>query len=224
MRGWVCEPDAAENSAPGVLVIHEATGLVPNIKPVLRRFAENGYVAMAPDLFDKAGSKPLCVARTMLTMVTGKGDAMDDLASAKDYLKEHRLCNPDRLGVAGFCMGGGFSLLMALTSDVKASAPYYGMSPVYLEQIENSCPVIASYGGRDALMKPAWPRLKKALKSSSIPHEFKVYPDAGHSYFTEDQPGVLFQMGKAGPLKVGYRPDDAEDSWQRMLSFFGEHI
>ncbi|MEW6777409.1 MAG: dienelactone hydrolase family protein [Bdellovibrionota bacterium] len=224
MRGWLCAPTNGAAASPGVLVIHEATGLVENIRPVLRRFAENGYVALAPNLFDKPGSKPLCVARTMTAMVTGKGEALNDLESAKAFLREQASVNPDRLAVAGFCMGGGFALLLALTSGIKASAPYYGMSPAYLEKIEQSCPVIASYGGRDAVMRQAWPGLEKALKRSGIPHEFKVYPGAGHSYFTEDQPGLLFQLGKLGPLKGGYCRDESEDSWERMLTFFAKHV
>ncbi len=225
MRGWMCAPEGvAARTAPGVLVIHEATGLVENIKPVLRRFAENGYVAVAPDLFDKPGSKPLCVAKTMAAMMTGTGEALADLESAKTFLKAQPAVDPYRLAVAGFCMGGGFALLLALTPGIQASAPYYGMSPVYLKQAEQSCPVIASYGGRDQLMQSAWPRLEKALAKTDVPHEVKVYPEAGHSYFTEDQPGLLFQLGKLGPLKGGYRRSASEDSWRRMLAFFAEHV
>lgn len=224
MRGWLAAPAGNPENAPGVIVIHEATGLVDNIRPVVRRFADNGYFALAPDLFDKPEPKPVCVARTLLTSVMGRGEALDDLESAKAFLKSQPGIAPDRLGVAGFCMGGGFALLLALTPDVKASAPYYGMSPAYLERIEESCPVIASYGGRDRLMESQWPKLEKALRRSSVPHEVKVYPKAGHSYFTEDQPGIVFQIGKAGPLKVGYRPHEAEDSWNRMLAFFAEHV
>lgn len=224
MRGWLCAPEAPSPKAPAVLVIHELFGLIPNLQPILRRFAENGYVALAPDLFDKPGPKPLCVARTMMALASGQGEALEDLESAKAFLRSRPGVDPERMGVAGFCMGGGFALLLALTPGIKASAPYYGMSPVYLPKAAQSCPVVASYGGLDAFMRPAWPRLQKALSGTNVPHDIKVYPEAGHSYFTEDQPGLLFQLGKVSPLKIGYRPHEAEDSWKRMLAFFGEHV
>ncbi len=224
MRGWLAVPAGSPENAPGVLVIHEATGLVDNIRPVIQRFAANGYFALAPDLFDKPGPKPVCVARTMMAMLSGEGEALDDLDAARSFLQAQPGMAPGRICVAGFCMGGGFALLLALTPGMKASAPYYGMSPVYLDRVEESCPVIASYGGRDRLMRPQWPRLEKALQRSAVPHDVKVYPKAGHSFFTEDQPGLAFKLGKIGPLKGGYCREESEDSWKRMLAFFAEHV
>ena len=224
MRGWLCEPTGQAEKNPAVLVIHEALGLVENIKPVLRRFAQSGYVTFAPDLFDQPEPGPICIAKSMLAMMTNEGDALRDLDSATRFLQKQSTVDENRLAVAGFCMGGGFALLMALRPGIKASAPYYGSSPVYFQQIEKSCPVVASYGKKDMIFRAPAENLQIALAETGIEHDFKIYDNAGHSYMTEDLPGPLYTFGKIGPLQVGYRPDEAEDSWQRMLDFFGKHV
>lgn len=232
MRAWLAKPHQGQGKFPAVLVIHEALGLVENIEPIVDRFAQNGYVALAPDLFDKPEPKPLCISKAMLTMMTGHGDAIHDLDNALSHLASLEAVDSQRLAACGFCMGGGFALLMALegvsglafSHRLKASAPYYGRAPVFFRNAEKSCPVVAGYGRKDLLFGDVGDKLTELLSRNGIPHDIKTYPDAGHSYMTYELPGLLYRLGKAGPLRVAYRPDDAEDSWQRMLKFFAEHV
>ena len=222
-RGWLAQPEHA-GPAPGVLVIHEILGLVENQKPVLERFAAEGFVALAPDLFDRPGARPLCVVRTLNDLRRGEGGALDDLRAAMGFLRAHPRVAGDRLGVAGFCMGGGFALLMALEPGVGAVAPFYGTSPAYLDRVAESCPVVASFGDRDLVFRRSAERLRTALERAGVEHDFRSYPDAGHSFMTGDLPGVTGKLGAIGPLRVGYRRDAAEDSWRRMLDFFRRFV
>ena len=224
MRGWLGIPEKTKKNTPAVLVIHEAVGLHPNIKPIVERFASEGYVALAPDLFDKPDPTPVCVVRCMSAMYTGKGQAVEDLKSALEFLKARDEVDESRLAVAGFCMGGGFSLVMALNPDIKAAAPYYGMSKHFFDNVGKSCPVVAGYGGRDAAFGKVGYKLEKKLARAGIPHDVKTYNDAGHSYMTASLPGIMGTLGRMMPLKVDYRPECAEDSWKRMLGFFAQHV
>jgi len=227
MRGWLAlpNPDDADNEdAPGVLVIHEIHGLIENQKAILERFAANGYVALAPDLYDGSGPKALCVVRSMLSMWRGKGAAMKDLRFARKFLEVQPQVDASRLGAAGFCMGGGFALLMALEPGISAVAPYYGSTPTFFKAKEPSCPVIGGFGGRDMIFAPLGKKLEKHLNKRAIPNDVKHYPKAGHSYMTKERGGFQEWLAALPPMRVGYNHDAAEDSWERMLSFFGEHI
>lgn len=222
-RGWLTEP-AGDGPARGVLVIHEILGLVENQQPVLERFAAEGYVALAPDLFDRPGARPLCIARTLNDLRRGEGEALDELRAAMHFLRAHPRVVGDRLGVAGFCMGGGFALLMALEPGVGAVAPFYGTSPAYLERVAESCPVVASFGDRDLVFRSRAKQLRAALEHAGVEHDVQSYPGAGHSFMTSDLPGVKGKLAAIGPLRVGYRRDAAEDSWRRMLAFFDRFV
>ena len=221
-RGWLAVPEGSERG-PAVLVVHEILGLINNQKPILERFARQGYVAFAPDLFEGRGPGPICVARTLRTLSRGDGPAMDDLRAALEFLHKHQRVDGDRICVAGFCMGGGFALLMGLEPGIRASAPFYGTTPAFLERTVQSCPVVASFGERDSVFRKKGQTLKSALEHHGIEHDFRMYPGAGHSFMTEELPGVQGWVASVGPLKVGYSPEAAEDAWTRMLSFFEKH-
>jgi len=222
-RGWLTQPPG-DAPAPGVLVIHELLGLVENQRPVLERFAAEGYVALAPDLFDRPGARPLCIARTLNDLRRGEGEALDALRAAMGFLRAHPRVAGDRLGVAGFCMGGGFALLMALEPGVAAVAPFYGTSPAYLERVADSCPVVASFGERDTVFRGRARQLRAALEGAGVEHDVQSYAGAGHSFMTSDLPGVTGWIAAHGPLRVGYHRDAAEDSWRRMLAFFDRFV
>lgn len=224
MRAWVASPEG-----PGphraVLVIHEIWGLEDNLKAILERFAAEGYVAFCPDLYDRPAPKPLCVTAAMLAMQRGKGRALDDLRAAAKHLAALPNVNAEKLVVSGFCMGGGFALLMALEPQMRAAAPFYGMSPAYLEKVAGSCPVVASYGKRDRVfLKPA-AALKRRLHDEGIEHDLKIYNDTGHSFMTKPRGRpVMDRIGEAGPMKVQYNPESADDAWRRILDFFDRQL
>src|SRR5208337_3446391 len=120
---------------PGVIVIHEIFGLNDDIRAITGRLAGLGYVALAPDLYDGHGMRLVCVARTMRTLRRGEGEAFRDLEAARTFLQEQPGVDPSRLGVIGFCMGGGFALLHAVRAPLKAAATFYGDVPETADEL-----------------------------------------------------------------------------------------
>ena len=223
MRAFLAMPDQVEGPRPGVVVIHEVLGLGDDIRRITARFAENGYVAFAPDLFDRPGPQLFCVARAMLAFQRRSGTALRDLECATQHLAQLPEVDGSRIGVAGFCMGGGFALLLALTAKLQVAAPFYGSS-LREDELRDICPVVGSYGGRDSVFAPEGRKLKRRLERTGVAHDVKIYDDAGHSFMSQHEPTALNRLGSIGPLKVGYDPEAAEDAWQRMLGFFAEHL
>ncbi len=208
--GYLAKP-AGTGPFPGVIVIHEIYGLTENIKAIARRFAQEGYAALAVDLF-AARNRALCMARVMSAMLLTplKNSSQDELKAALSYLGEQPDVDSDRLGAIGFCMGGGFAIAWACTDPrLKAIAPFYGSNPRPLEAVKRSCPVVGSYPERDFTANQGR-KLGAALEQYHIHHDIKIYPGAHHSFFNDQGP----------------RHDAAAsaDSWQRVLAFFGERI
>ena len=119
---------------PGVLVLHELFGLNDDIRRIARRFAEHGYVALAPDLYSVGPrAKPICIRRTMRALRSGSGRAFDDIEAARAWLAEREDVDESRLAVAGFCLGGGFAILHAARSPIGVAADFYGAVPREVE-------------------------------------------------------------------------------------------
>ena len=208
--GYLALPDEL-GPHPGVVVIHEAYGLNENIKEVAGRFAEQGYAALAVDLFSDR-NKPLCMARYMAGMFAGSVNryGIADLKKSLTYLAGLPEVDSERIGAIGFCMGGGFAIAWACTdSRLKAIAPFYGANPRPLDAVERSCPVVGSYPQKD-FTASAGRSLDEALQRHGIAHDIKIYPGAGHSFFND--------------RSRAYHKESAADSWTRVLRFFGEHL
>lgn len=208
--GYLARPDGA-GPHPGVVVIHEAFGLNDNIKGIARRFADEGYVALAVDLF--AGrNRAVCMSRYMAGMLLGSVNryGIFDLKSALTMLAKMPEVDAQRMGAIGFCMGGGFAIAWACTdSRLKVIAPFYGINPRPLEVARRLCPVVGSYPENDFTAR-AGRSLEQVLDKSGIAHDIKVYPGARHSFFNEG--------GRA------YDREAADDSWRRVMTFFGQHL
>ncbi len=222
MRAAIAAHDD-ERSRPGVIVIHEIFGLNDDIRRITARVGDLGYVALAPDLYDGRGMRTLCIARTMMALRSGKGDAFEDLEAARTFLQKQPNVDGSKIGVIGFCMGGGFALLMAVRAPLGAAAVFYGDVPKTAEGLRGVCPVAAGYGGRDRLFASQGERLEKLLTEMGIDHDVKIYPEAGHSFMSQNT-GVMATIGAWGPMKVGYNAAAAEDSWARIAAFFGRHL
>jgi carboxymethylenebutenolidase len=196
---------------PGVVVIHEAYGLNDNIKDITGRFAEQGYAALAVDLFS-GRNRAVCMARYMTGMLAGSVHryGIGDLKAALTHLAALPEVDPERIGAIGFCMGGGFAIAWACTDRrLKAIAPFYGANPRPLDVVERACPVVGSYPEKD-FTAGAGRALEQALERHGIAHEIKIYPGARHSFFND--------TGRA------YDKAAADDSWSRVLAFFGQHL
>jgi len=208
---------------PAVIVIHEIFGLNDDIRGITGRVADLGYVALAPDLYDRPGIRLVCIARTMATLRRGRGDAFDDLDAARAWLAARPEVDATRLGVVGFCMGGSFALLYAVRAPLGVAAVFYCEAPKTAQQLEGVCPVLGGFGGRDRLFAAHGRRLEQMLTELNVPHDVRLYDDAGHSYMSQHG-GWLARMAGHGPMKVGYNPAAAEDSWKRMREFFAQHL
>ncbi|HVV76087.1 MAG TPA: dienelactone hydrolase family protein [Mycobacteriales bacterium] len=219
LRGYLATP-SGEGPWPGVVVIHEAFGLVDDMRHEADRFAEHGYVAFAPDLYSY-GLAPKCLVATMRTLVSGGGGrALDDIDAARKLLVDRDDCT-GKVGIIGFCMGGGFAILCA-RRGFDASAPNYGMVPKNVEEVlAGACPVVASYGAKDRGFKGAAAKLERALAANNVEHDVKEYAEAGHSFLTNQTGRWAFVARVPG---FGHVEAAAEDAWSRVFAFFGKHL
>lgn len=222
MRAALALP-AAGDRRPAVIVVHEIFGLNEDIRRMTGRFADLGWVALAPDLYDAGGLRALCVARTMLALRRREGPAFADLDAARTWLGTLPEVDATRTGVVGFCMGGGFALLYAVRAPLGAAGVFYGDVPGTADELRGVCPVVAGYGGRDRFFAGQGRRLESHLAALGAPHDVRIYPDAGHSYMSRHS-GLLATIAAWGPMAVGFDADAEADSWRRIEAFFRTHL
>lgn len=208
--GYLAVPDSLDR-APGVIVIQEWWGLVPHIKDVADRFAREGFVALAPDLYHgRSTQEPDEANKLMLDM---KRDvAARDLDGAVRYLRDHAMCTGS-IGTVGFCLGGGLALLSACqNSNVAACVDFYGVLPGGQPSCDKlRAPVLGLFGETDEWMPPvAVAQLKENLEGMAKTVETVIYTGAGHAFFNDT----------AG----SYDANAAADAWRRTLEWFGRHL
>jgi carboxymethylenebutenolidase len=220
LKAYLAEPSGT-GPFPGVVVIQDALGLSDDIKAQADRFASEGYLAFAPDLYS-AGGGLRCVLATLGASRSGKGRAYDDIEAARAWLAGREDCT-GRVALIGFCMGGGFAVMCAPRYDFAASSVNYGEVPKDAETaLSGSCPIVGSYGKRDKTLRGRADRLERALAALNVPHDVKEYPDAGHSFMNR------LKVGPLGPLLpvlgFDFNEEATEDAWRRILAFFDEHV
>jgi carboxymethylenebutenolidase len=203
---------------PGVVIVHDGFGYRSDKEAISRRVASAGYIAITPNMFARGGMAR-CVVRVMRELLTKRGRALDDILAARDHL----LALPQAsgaVGIAGFCMGGGFALVMS-PKGFGASAPFYG-TPLPRDlsaTLDRACPIVASFGRRDPLGIGAAAALEKVLDEKNIASDVKVYPEAGHGFANQLPGQALLRIGG-----FGYNEAATEDAWSRVFAFFGEHL
>lgn len=220
LRGYLATP-ATPGPWPGVVVIHEAFGLTADMARQADRFAERGYLALAPDLYAR-GFTPVCLVSTMRQLIGGRdGRALHDIEAARASLLAREDCT-GKIGVIGFCLGGGFAILAA-GKGFDVSAPNYGAAPKDLRAVlEGGCPIVGSYGAKDSKpLRGTARRLEVALTELGIEHDVKEYPDAAHSFMTEGTGKWAWTERVSG---LRFVPDAAEDAWARVFGFFDRHL
>jgi carboxymethylenebutenolidase len=193
-----------------------------DIRGIADRFAAQGYLALAPDFFAGRGSKLACVRAAFRELSEGSGRIFDALEAARGWLAARPDCSGS-VGIAGFCLGGGFALLAAPRFDFGAASVNYGRVPMDAERVlGGACPIVGSYGGRDRGMRGDPERLERALTTLGIEHDVKVYPDAGHSFLNRNAGLMALVLGKL--FGAGYHAASAEDAWRWILAFFDAHL
>jgi carboxymethylenebutenolidase len=211
-RGCLALPDGT-GPFPGVIVVQEWWGVDEHIQDVARRFAAEGLVALAPDLYHGQVTKEPGEAQKLM-MSLNMGQATKELVEATHYLASRPEVAGRGIGAIGFCMGGGLALNLACESgQIRAAAPFYGVNPTPIDRVRNlRGPLLAIYAEDDAFAGESVRReLEQALKAGNIHHEVVVYPGAQHAFFNDTRPEVFDR-------------DAAVDAWQRVLSHFRQHL
>ena len=215
MKAFVAAPNTKEKR-PTVIVIQEWWGLTDHIKDIARRYAAEGYVAIAPDLYSRLGHALTTDAGEAgkLMNTLKQEDGLNDLKATLAYLKSVPEVDGARIGVTGFCMGGSYALMLSCVSpEIKAAVPFYGQVPNPDTPLQKlACPVLYLYGEDDGwITKADVQRLAAAMKKYNKSGEIKTYPGAPHAFFRDTDPSV-------------YRPEAAKDAWGRTKAFFKQHL
>ena len=199
---------------PGVVVVHENRGLLPHFFDVTRRFAREGYVALAVDMLSREGGADSfadsgemrdALRRIPTEQIVGDGNA------AVRYLQDQPYVRRDRIGAIGFCFGGSIVWLMAVGNpELRAAVPFYGSAPP-LEDVANlQVPVLGIYAGEDARINSGVPALEDVLRVEEKNYKFVTYPGAGHAFFND--------------TGSRYHPQAAEGAWLETLEWFEEYL
>ncbi len=215
ISGYLSRPKG-DGQRPGVVVIHEWNGLTDQVRDVARRLAKAGYVTLAPDLLSRQGgtsSFPNAKAVNEAAVKLDDETVTKDLTGALNFLKAQNFVRPNKIGVIGFCWGGGKALLFTTRSkDLEASVIYYGDNPRNLEDVKNiTAPVLGQYGGADDRITSGVPKLEEAMKKYGKSFEYKVYAGAPHGFNNDTSPRT-------------YREEAAKEAWSRTLEFFKKHL
>jgi carboxymethylenebutenolidase len=223
LRAYVSRP-AGKGPWPGVVVIHDVFGLNRDLRQQCDWLAAAGYLAFGPDLYSP-GSTLSCLRSIIVDLRARRGRTFDNIDAARTALADQQDCN-GRVGVIGYCMGGGFSLLLAPTGRYDVSSANYGDVPSDADTVlASACPVVGSYGAKDKTLKGRATRLERALTVNGVAHDVKEYPDAGHGFLNQHDgaPGVLVAVvGRL--LGQGYDADAANDARARIVSFFDRFL
>lgn len=210
-RGYLSTPEAG--SGPGVVVIQEWWGLVPHIKDVADRFAREGFVALAPDLYHgEVARSPDEAGKLMMALNIDRTEK--DLRGAVEYLPGHEATTGETVGTVGFCMGGVLALYAASKNErVGACVVFYGIHPKVRPDFENlRAPVLGLYAEKDSSVPPEAVRaLEEKMSEHGKSIETHIYPGADHAFFNDTRPEV-------------HDPEASADAWRRTIDFLRRHL
>jgi carboxymethylenebutenolidase len=208
--GYLAQPTGV-GPHPGLIIIQEWWGLVPHIKEVARRFAAQGYVALAPDLYYGEAAAEPDEARK-LSMALDRQQAVAEILAAAEHLSGLQRVRPRGVGVVGWCMGGGLALSAASEGiNLAAAVCFYGRPLSAGDVALLKVPVLGLYGSEDrGIPVSAVRSFESDLQAHGVPHEIHIYEGAGHAFFND--------------TRAAYHPQAAADAWSRALAWFEQHL
>jgi carboxymethylenebutenolidase len=220
LRGYLAVPEG-DGPWPGVVAIHEAYGLNAVVRRQADRLAAAGYLTLALNLYSDGG--PRCLLDTFRSFLAGSGPAIADIDAGRDYLHRHADC-AGKVGIIGFCMGGGFALVAA-NRGFDAASSNYGILPCHLERaLSGACPIVGSYGAKDRMLPGATKKLTRTLTRLGVEHDIKEYPGVGHSFLNDVEVGPRPLLPLLRVAGVRPDPQTAADAWARIEAFFAAHL
>ncbi len=211
VRAYLVRPAAASGPVPGVVVVHENRGLNPYIEDVARRVAKAGFVALAPDGLTSVGGYPGNddAGRELQKQVDPK-KLMNDFFAAIEFLMQHE-ATTDKVGITGFCYGGGVSNAAAVAyPELAAAVPFYGRQPDPDDVARIQAPLLIHYAGLDERINEGWPAYEAALKAAGKTYEAYIYPDVNHGFHNDSTPR--------------YDQAAAELAWERTIDWFRRYL
>jgi carboxymethylenebutenolidase len=219
IRGYLVRPISADTrnetptKLPGIIVVHENRGLNPHTEDVARRFALENFMAFAPDALSSVGGYPGDDYEG--GQLFGKLDAnkrLQDFLAAARWLKARPDCT-GRIGVTGFCYGGGVSNALAgmMGDELAAAAPFYGGATPVADVPKIKAAILVNHGALDNNLMMAWPAQEAELKKNKIRYEGHIYPNSVHGFFNDATP-------------ERYNKVTAAEAWTRMVGWFNQHV
>jgi carboxymethylenebutenolidase len=220
MPAYLATP-AAPNRVPGVIVLHDVGGMSQDHRNQANWLAEAGFLALAVDLY-YLGGMLRCLRAIARDLTARTGPTFDDVEACRAWLAAQPGCT-GHIGVAGFCMGGGFALLLVSGRGFSAaSINYGGKLPLDVDDfLKTACPVIGSYGGKSHFEKGVAADLERALQRALVPHDVKEYPDAAHSFMNNKEHFWFKVLRFTG---IAYNEPAAMDAQRRIATFFHTHL
>ncbi|MDT3401715.1 dienelactone hydrolase family protein [Mucilaginibacter terrae] len=211
IKGLLSKPADAKKKLGGVIVVHENRGLNPYIEDVGRRAALAGFISLAPDALTPLGGYPGNDDEgRIMQSKRDKGEMEQNFIDAYTYLKNHKDCN-GKVGVVGFCYGGGISNMMAVrVPDLAAAVPFYGSQPAVEDVPKINAPLMLHYASLDTRITAGWPAYEAALKANNKKYQAFIYEGANHGFHNDTTP----RYDKAA----------AELAWKRTIDFFAENL
>jgi carboxymethylenebutenolidase len=207
IRALLSMPADANGKLGGIVVVHENRGLNPYIEDVARRAALAGFITIAPDALTPLGGYPGNDDQGReLQSKRDKNEMLEDFIAAYHYLKDQKECN-GKVGVVGFCFGGGIANMMAVRiPDLAAAVPFYGAQPPAEDVPNIRAPLLLHYAGLDTHVNAGWPAYEAALKANGKEYKAYIYPNVNHGFHNDSTP----RYDKAA----------AELAWARTIDFF----
>lgn len=212
ISGYLARPSSADVS-PVILVCHENRGLTPHIQDVTRRYAKAGYVGLAVDLLSRQGGSA-AVGESGVPGALANIEPeqfVEDFKSGWQYLQSQTYADAARVGMTGFCFGGGVTWQVAVhMPELLAAVPYYGPHPLPSDVPKIEAAVLAIYGGLDNRINSGIPPIEEAMAANNKIYEKVIYPDADHAFHND--------------TGSRYNPEAARDAWQRTLAWFEQYV